>query len=214
MNNDVISAITTSAQKVTPRSDARGRVQGMAPTSRAAAVVADAAAEQHRRRLSAAEAVNAGGAPPPAAPSTSPSQLPAPATTPMQVAVPSEDENKMTLALVDADDAQPQQQQRQQRPRHVPEPTAAERLVAGGAAGALSRTITAPIDRVKILFQVNATHQHKQFAASGAIHLGRRRGEGRVGMGRVAGRSRSRDQGGHAHHIASHSSEPRTHPPS
>ena len=30
-----------------------------------------------------------------------------------------------------------------------------ERLVAGGAAGALSRVLTAPIDRVKILFQVN-----------------------------------------------------------
>ena len=38
---------------------------------------------------------------------------------------------------------------------HAPEPLAMERLVAGGAAGALSRVLTAPIDRVKILFQVN-----------------------------------------------------------
>ena len=32
-----------------------------------------------------------------------------------------------------------------------------ERLLAGGAAGALSRVATAPIDRVKLLYQVNAT---------------------------------------------------------
>jgi solute carrier family 25 protein 42 len=38
----------------------------------------------------------------------------------------------------------------------APEPFAWERLLAGGAAGALSRVATAPIDRVKILFQVNA----------------------------------------------------------
>lgn len=39
--------------------------------------------------------------------------------------------------------------------RHAPEPLTMERLVAGGGAGALSRVLTAPIDRVKILFQVN-----------------------------------------------------------
>ena len=32
-----------------------------------------------------------------------------------------------------------------------------DRLIAGGAAGALSRFTTAPIDRVKLLIQVNAT---------------------------------------------------------
>lgn len=163
----------------------------MAPTSRAAAVVADVAAEQHRQRRAAA-AVNTGDAPPPAAPSTSSSQLPAPATTPTKVTVPSAAENKITLALADVDDVQQQQQQQQ---HHVPEPSAAERLLAGGAAGALSRTITAPIDRVKILFQVNASHQHKHFTATGAVHLGRRRGEGRVGMRKVAGRSRARNEG-------------------
>ena len=75
----------------------------------------------------------------------------------------------------------------------MPEPSAAERLFAGGPAGALSRTITAPIDRVKILFQVSSAAQdhnlRKQFTASSAVALGRKivRDEGVTSLWRGAG---------------------------
>ena len=80
---------------------------------------------------------------------------------------------------------------------HVPEPSAWERLLAGGAAGAASRTMTAPIDRVKILFQVNATHhdaRFRQFTASSAMHMGRRivREEGMLALWRGCGASVTR----------------------
>jgi hypothetical protein len=52
------------------------------------------------------------------------------------------------------------------------QPSAAERLLAGGAAGALSRFTTAPMDRVKLLFQINAVNTN--FTLSTAMCAGKR----------------------------------------
>lgn len=63
-----------------------------------------------------------------------------------------------------------------------------ERLVAGGAAGALSRVTTAPIDRVKLLFQVNATAAQR-FTPSSAMSVTSRivREEGALALWRGTG---------------------------
>jgi solute carrier family 25 protein 42 len=51
-----------------------------------------------------------------------------------------------------------------------PRLTTLESLIAGGAAGAVAKTIIAPADRIKILFQVDST---RKFTLSRAYDMGR-----------------------------------------
>lgn len=52
-------------------------------------------------------------------------------------------------------------------------------MVAGGAAGAVSRTVTAPLDRMKIMFQIQAVGQQASMADTlrSMLH------EGKLGFG-------------------------------